>query len=339
MKTRVQEIDILRSIAIILIVCSHIGKFTHLTISDRLSGIFAFFGLSIFFFISGFLMYSNNNFITTNDMRLFFKNRVAKIYPLYWFSIITIYAMNKTDLNVVFSNNIDANKFVLLLNVLGLQGLISKSYDLSVWWFLGVILLYYLLFSIILYYSKDFKSVLKLSFLVALLFLFLRKEFNLIHIHFFSYYFVFIAGILSAAVNNLRSLKDVTISYLIFLLIFLSMSYFGVNTSNLTDINVRDVIFLIFIFIFTFFKTKFSFNGRFKFSLLFEKLADSSYSIYLFHIPVLTLFSKLLNLLTPSWYIYDYFMIFISIPFTLLSGYYIMKCFNKYYRKIIFKNI
>ncbi|KKG29202.1 acyltransferase family protein [Methanosarcina mazei] len=341
MKTRIQEIDALRSIAIIFIIFAHIDSFTNLTIFNKLAGIFAFFGLSIFFFISGFLMCSNNRFTTVKDINSFLKNRVAKIYPLYFFSIIIIYAMNKIGLNIPYSNDIAANKLLLLLNILGLQGLISENYNLSVWWFVGVILLYYFLFSIILLYSKSVRSLLIFSFLMGFILLFLRNEFNLIHTNVFNYYFIFIAGILSSTAESLTSLKKITLYYSIFLLTLLLISYAGIDTNTLADISKRDIIFLISAFIFTFFKINFSFNRRFKFSFLVDKLADSSYSIYLFHILILTLFKLLIDLLIPfeayNRYLPDYIIIFIGIPFTLFSGSFIMIKFNIFYKKLTFK--
>lgn len=341
MKTRIQEIDALRSIAIIFIIFAHIDSFTNLTIFDKLDSLFAFFGLSIFFFISGFLMYSNNRFTTAKDINSFFKKRVEKIYPLYLFSIITIYAMNNIGFDILYSNNISANNLLLILNTLCLQGLVPEEYNLFIWWFVGVILLYYFLFSIVLYYSKSNESLLIISFLMTFPLLFLWNEFKLIHVNVFNYYFIFIAGILSATVDGLSSLKKTTVSYSIFLLALLLTSYFKIDTSTLADISKSDIIFLILAFMFTFYKIKFVSNSRFKLPFFVGKLADSSYSIYLFHIPILAFFKLLLDFLIPleasNWHISDYTIIFVGVPFTLFFGYIIMIYFDIFYKKLAFK--
>lgn len=338
---RIQEIDALRSIAIILIVFSHIDSFTDFILFERLDAILAFFGLSIFFFISGFLMRFNNEFHTIKDIKYFLTNRASKIYPLYWFSIIIVYSMNRAGFDVIYSNSIAADKFLLLLNILGLQGFFPDSSSLSVWWFVGTILLYYLLFSIVLYCSRSVNSILIFSFLVILPLLFLKNEFNLIQSNVFSYYFIFIAGILSATTKNLRSLIEITISYSIFLLIFVLISFSGINTSCLADISKRDIAFLLFAFIFTWYKIEFSFKKIFKSSVLVEKLADSSYSLYLFHIPVLTAFKLFICLLIPlgvfNALIHDFFMLFLGIPFTLSIGYFIMIYFDIFHKKIMYE--
>lgn len=337
--SRVQEIDALRSIAIILIIFAHLDSFTDLKIFDKLDEILAFFGLSIFFFISGFLMRFNNELNNTRNISLFFKKRASKIYPLYWFSIVIIYIMNNVGFDIVYSNDIAGNKFLLLLNVMGLQGLIPDNSSLSLWWFVGVILLYYLLFSIILHYTRSVNSFLIFSYLVILPLLFLKNEFNLINSKVFSFYFIFIAGILSATAEDLKSLAKTTLSYSIFILAFILISFFGINTSYLADISKRDIAFLVFTFIFTWYKIEFSFKSKIKTSVLIEKLADSSYSIYLFHIPALTVFKLIIYLLIPLKFfgesIYDFLMLLLGIPFTLFSGYFVMIFFNKLYKKLI----
>lgn len=338
---RILEIDVLRSLAIILIILSHIDSFTNFIIFDTLDGVLAFFGLSIFFFISGFLMRFNNEFNAAKDIYSFFKNRASKIYPLYWFSIAVIYVMSEAGFDIIYSNDIAANKFLLILNVLGLQGLFSDNFSLSVWWFVGVILLYYFLFSVILYLSKNTSMFLTFSFLAVLPLLFLKNEFNLIHSNVFSYYFIFIAGILSATAKNLESLTQIAFSYTIFLLMFIAMSFLGINTSYLTDVSKRDIVFFVFTFIFTWYGTKFSFENRSCFSILIKKLADSSYSLYLFHIPVLTAFKLLIPISVPletfGESTYGWFILFSELIFTLLSGYYIMVYFNKFCVKYVYK--
>lgn len=283
-------------------------------------------------------MHSNNEFNTAKDIVSFLKRRASKIYPLYWFSIVIVYVMNKAGFCILYSNDIAANKFLLLLNVLGIQGLFFDNFSLSIWWFVGVILLYYFLFSIILYYSKGISNFLLFSFLVILPFLFLKNEFNLVNGELFNYYFIFIAGILSATVKNMGSLTKITLFYSVFLLTFVLMSFFRINTSYLVDISKRDFAFLIFAFIFTWYKIEFSFKNIFKPLLLIEKLADCSYSLYLFHIPVLTVFNLFINLLIPlgtfDESIHDYFMLFLGIPFTLFSGYFILIFFDNFYEKV-----
>ncbi|MCQ1535484.1 acyltransferase [Methanosarcina sp. KYL-1] len=338
MVSRFQEIDILRSMAIIFVIFAHIDSYTKLPILEKLDGTFAVLGLTIFFFISGFLMQLNNKFNTYGNIYSFFKKRATKIYPLYWLSIALICVMNRVGFDVLGSNDIDSDKFMLLLNVLGFQGFFSENYSLSIWWFVGVILLYYLLFSIILCYSKNIESLLIYSFFAVFPLLFLKNEFNMINVNVFVFYFIFIAGILSATAESLQSLKKITLFYSILLFVFLLLPYFGINADNLADIK-HDIFFLILLFVFTLYKIKTPRQSMFKLPKLVKNLADSSYSTYLFHIPILTVFETFVNSLIPlditNSYLSDYLTLFIGIPFTLFMGYYIMIYFNKLYEKLV----
>lgn len=338
--TRIQEIDILRSMAIILIIFAHMDSFTNIPILEKLDGTSAILGLSIFFFISGYLMRLNNKFSTHKDLIFFLKKRAKKIYPLYWVSIVIIVIMNKAGFDVLYSNNIAADKFLLFLNILGFQCFFSESYSLSIWWFIGVIMLYYFLFSIILYYSKSVVDLLAYSFFAIIPILFLKNKLNLINVNVFVFYFIFIAGILSATAKNVESLKMITSSYSIFLFVFLLFPYFGINPNYLADIR-HNILFLTILITFTLYKIKSPWQNTLKLPTSVKKIADSSYIIYLYHIPLLTLFEFFVNTLIPpnsiNSYLSSYLALFLGLPFTLFSGYYIMRYFNNFHEKLLHK--
>lgn len=60
MKKRIQELDTLRAFAIIFIIFAHIDSYTTVIFFDTWDNFFAFIGLSLFFFISGFLLPHTN---------------------------------------------------------------------------------------------------------------------------------------------------------------------------------------------------------------------------------------------------------------------------------------
>jgi peptidoglycan/LPS O-acetylase OafA/YrhL len=333
MGSRLQEIDILRSLAIIFIVFAHIDRFINLPIMEKLRGIFAVLGLSFFFFISGFLMKLNNNFNNNEEIFSFIKKRATKIYPMYWLSIFFVYIMNKLGFYSLFFNNIDTDKSLLLLNILGLQGIFSENYSLSIWWFVGVILLYYFVFSIVLYYSKNDTDLLIYSSLSVIFLLFLKNEFNLINVNVFIFYFAFLGGILSVTVESSVFLNKIVFFYSFLLILFLSLHHFGIDINNLVDIRYN-AIYLILLIFFILYKVKFLHKNIFKVPRMVQRLADSSYSIYLFHISILTLLEFFIGLLIPlntfNSCIKDYLMLFIGVPLTLFLCYYIKIQFSKF---------
>lgn len=75
MANHFQEIDILRSTAIVFVIFAHMDNFTNLPILASLDRTFAMLGLSIFFFISGFLMQVSNKFTTSKNFYSFLKKK------------------------------------------------------------------------------------------------------------------------------------------------------------------------------------------------------------------------------------------------------------------------
>src|SRR5665647_3499163 len=87
---RLFELDALRAVAITLIVFSHLIFFIKSTLFilavNSINFVFPvwFYGLSLFFFISGFVLHYTHPIISSRHGAIdFLKRRVARIYPLY----------------------------------------------------------------------------------------------------------------------------------------------------------------------------------------------------------------------------------------------------------------
>lgn len=89
MKEKILAFDLLRAIAILAILLTHstayLGyKYIRYTILI-FTPFFAKIGLSLFIFISGYLIHYNNSKISSiKDVLLFYKKRILRIFPLYW---------------------------------------------------------------------------------------------------------------------------------------------------------------------------------------------------------------------------------------------------------------
>jgi peptidoglycan/LPS O-acetylase OafA/YrhL len=153
---RVVELDILRAFAIIIIIFSHLSyflpniKLSYFTLGTGVSevNITAWFGVALFLFISGVVMYLNHpTFTQRNDWTDFFKKRVIRIFPLYWLAIALAFV-----LGLQYASR--SNALVVLL---GLQGFLSPRLgtDKGVWWFIGVILVLYATYPLIAVLASD----------------------------------------------------------------------------------------------------------------------------------------------------------------------------------------
>src|SRR5450756_623889 len=89
---RLPELDIIRAFAICLIVFSHFPPLSTLYIDGSAKLWCATFGLALFLFLSGFTLYRSNSITSVADVRLFYKKRIIRIYPLYVL-IIAVYVL------------------------------------------------------------------------------------------------------------------------------------------------------------------------------------------------------------------------------------------------------
>jgi peptidoglycan/LPS O-acetylase OafA/YrhL len=152
---RVVELDILRAVAIIIIIFAHFNfflpnvQFSNFAVGTVIHTTIISFGVALFLFISGFVLYLNHpSFPQGNGLADFFKKRVLRIFPLYWLAIATQVATGTQ-----FASRIDA-----LVVVLGLQGFLSPRFVTNIflyWWFIGVILVLYTIYPLIISLASD----------------------------------------------------------------------------------------------------------------------------------------------------------------------------------------
>lgn len=110
-------------------------------------------GLGLFFFISGFLLYYNYKNVKLGELKNFYYKRAIRIYPLYWFALfVTFFWMIYAFGFISFPPNQETAMLgfkTILIAFLGFHGLTAIGFNISPFWFVGVILVYYLLYPII----------------------------------------------------------------------------------------------------------------------------------------------------------------------------------------------
>ena len=194
---RLCELDCLRAIAILLIVMVHSGAYaSHLRVP---AGAFlAELGLSVFFFISGYALTANYGAIrNAQDVRRFLVKRVLKIYPLYLpalFSFVVLFhywgLWHRWDITPVIPTTI--------AHVLGSQVLLSPVVTpINTLWFVGCIVLYYLVYLALARYGCSNKRLIVTSIVVFLLFTAIKVMTGLVEYRFFYYYPVFVGSVVA----------------------------------------------------------------------------------------------------------------------------------------------
>lgn len=158
-KERLKYVDVIRFIAVCLIVISHFNLSLpvadisiygnpYLVKSEFLHGSFGTLGVSLFFIISGVTLYYNYG--DEIDVKQFMKKRFLGIYPTFWCSYILVFLI------LFFKNKqfwfVDVPKWRFGLTLLGMDGYfryLGNNFYLIGEWFLGCIIIFYILFPVL----------------------------------------------------------------------------------------------------------------------------------------------------------------------------------------------
>ena len=237
LKERILEIDLLRTISIMIVVLMiHIPNnyaYNFYIELDRYTGFLLHtlgidVALGSFAFLSGFGLYiqkSNREINSSEKLLTFFKKRFLRIYPLYWIALVLFFFF--------FDFYWGMNVIYLIAHFVGLQMIFAPLFSPPIWtlWFIGIIVIYYLIF-ILLSYLGSIKRIIPASLVILAFFLFLHFNYNLVEYRLFVYYPTFIIGIIIAEVyrspyfSNIKE-KLTNIHHLIPLLIMICSIIIG----------------------------------------------------------------------------------------------------------------
>jgi len=154
-KERIFYLDFIRCISVIAIVIFHfncsiqshsiVGK--EILLTNYVNGSLGQIGVSLFFTISGAaLMYTYKENFSTKE---FFKKRFISLYPMFWIAYCSAF-LYFFYINTAINHSVSKKTFVL--TILGMDGYLSyiiPNFYILGEWFLGCIILIYLLFPIL----------------------------------------------------------------------------------------------------------------------------------------------------------------------------------------------
>jgi peptidoglycan/LPS O-acetylase OafA/YrhL len=231
---RLLELDILRAVSILMIVFFHLpydlGIYSNSVpiqtpfywFATRVISLGAPFGLTLFFFLSGFAIDFNNKGIASQaDIMAFFRKRAKRIYPLYWVSVVlglviflTLTPLVHTDVLaiIVGASPPDLGSYnfygTFTILFLGAQVLLYPRFISTTGiWFIGTILIFYLLYPIIAHFGKnDVVRVILVSVALFCGMLVVYFALNVVgYAQMYTFFGSFVVGIIASKANLLRS--------------------------------------------------------------------------------------------------------------------------------------
>jgi peptidoglycan/LPS O-acetylase OafA/YrhL len=343
LKGRFLGLDILRTIAIILVLVSHSNSilgFKDVLINKFLGS----FGVEIFFILSGYLICKT---IIENDdtsinliqkTKIFYLKRFLRIVPNYYISILIFFLANmygRGSINLFADGNL-IPYFSFSQNLFCADPMIFP-----VAWSLSVEIWFYTLIPIVIYLFKPtirlfLWIIVVLTVLKAFLFYGFYEKVNLFTTVITRIDSIFFGGLLfiSRTKSDLKKLNNYIL--LIVTTLFIALSYLNLNQILINhNVNyiflLKSIHFLLLDFgiamLFTFFlkiKHKNFLNKIFKFT------ADISYSLYLYHFAILI---QINHHLGNGVYAYKRFWLY-SVVFSIVMYFSIEKPINYLKNKI-----
>ncbi|SHE71459.1 acyltransferase family protein [Chryseobacterium vrystaatense] len=297
---KISQITFTRFLAALAIVISHFNKDMFVYKTDYIADIFlkANVGVSYFFILSGFIMIVAYHKKQKIEYLEYYKNRFARIYPLYVLGLLLYLVTRYSGFSVGNA----------LLYLLGLQSWIpGKAMILNFpGWSISVEFLFYLIFPLLYnyFYSKKNKSI----WIAAIVLWVITQVFSHLFVaspsykgphtesHEFLYYFPlmhvseFMVGNLAGLffTNNFKQRNYDIPVILIFAAIMIALIFVPLFYHN----GLMAVLFIPLIILL-------SRNNGFVTKLFslkpLEYLGEASYAVYITHIPVLYILRELLK--------------------------------------------
>lgn len=210
MKNRIIAFDFLRALAIVMIIPAHLSNFLSTSYGKlalyAADPYFANMGLGLFIFMSGYLLYYNNNAIHSfQNVLSFYRKRLLRIFPLYWaaiavFTFVFFIFAPKINSGFVFPNAEHVFSFCnVIVHILGLQIFLAPAYasPMLTLYFIGLIIVFYMIYPLMIMLSKNSKQLVFYSSLIFIGFLLISRTFNIIDPRFFMFFPTFVFGILT----------------------------------------------------------------------------------------------------------------------------------------------
>jgi len=312
-KVKIDSLDLLRASAIVYIVGI-------LHINDYINGYLIFPGegvvtesfLSIFVFISGYLLAINNRLISNKDeVKFFARKRFFRLYPLYFFALLLFWFCSFMSVKSLIVH-------ALLLNIL-----IGKS--IPTLWFVSMICFYYLLFPIIVMGYALKRTLLIIGIIISTMVLVHAKT-GLIDMRLIIYMPSFVFGVIVGKHNFLEKFHKfntiVLSSFSVFIL--LSYQYLQFPDSQWREFN-QVLLMLAVIPSSILFGDKLAMHIN---KYLYKNLAYASFCMYLFHRIIYFILTNIYS--SPSQPVMFAYLFFLGVPLIYIISFIFQKKYDKY---------
>lgn len=337
-KNRILQFDLMRSLAIFIILIYHLPGYSYNFFSLGFIGIKTdpavlreftrYFGLGLFIFLSGYLAnLKQRSFADSSEIKKFIKRKLLRIVPPYYLALIMfcyVYEISE-PLNIA-------------AHFLGLQLILASQFirPAPTLWFIGLILVYYATY--IFAKAEKFNDKVKLVVLVLLpIAIFaLNTALNVMDLRIVLYYGIFVLGLYSGKRDIYKSINSfhMVVATLVFIVIMLIHNDYTFLTNPFYTLG-SFVIVNVFMFIITGLTYKgcmhFSKNIKHKHIKWVEVISYSSFCMFLFHRLVWSIMVDILDVapITLNEHAVALILATIGIPIIIFLSYSVQRLYDR----------
>jgi peptidoglycan/LPS O-acetylase OafA/YrhL len=292
------EIDTLRAIAVLAVIINHIDK-------SWLTG--GFLGVDMFFVISGFVVTASLQNKNTQPFKSFitsfYKKRFKRLYPgligcLFIFSIFTFlfFGVNDVYIKTAFNALFGISNIYLAFQEADYFSISSESNPFTHTWSLGVEEQFYLLFPILFYFIRS-KNKLVASLVVLSILSFLAFYLTAAKNSMWAFYLMpgrfwqFALGSIIFTIPQLNFKKNLPKDLIILPLVILFTTLATVEAFSMLS-----AVIISFATAFSLFIIKETPERRYMGLKPLLKIGLYSYSLYLYHWPIMVFFKQTISL-------------------------------------------
>ena len=323
---RIHELDILRSLALVLLFLHHGGLYgvEVLQMSTKfLQPYIGCFIVGAFIFLAGYLSAVTIKKYPKPDRFRYLKSRFLRIYPPYLVALVLFILLLEVQVSLR----------ELIVHILGLQILLAPLVGTPIFtlWFVGMILLFFYQF---FFLQLKFESISGLILSIMLILggsIILNFWFQLFEFRFFIFFPIFAVGILCERINILPVLMTSRFMLIDKLVFFILGTIFMALANSRTGMSLTFISVLgTDLFILTSIMLVLSLAKKVvdaKIGLgLFTFISVSSYFAFLFHRPIWKILTCFINFRSHN--LLFLYTVIVGTPIVIIVSYYLQKTYN-----------
>lgn len=314
------RVDFIRVICIFWVVCvAHMDEYAQIDLSSPIIITCTKIILSVLFYISGWCC-RQKEYNSRNEIAVFFKKRLIRIYPLYFFALVAMVVVS-----YLFGYDYATGRSRIIAGILLVGGFTSPP--IAALYFVNILMFFYVITPMLKYNSKK-KAIISLSIIIFVLILLRRNWIFKIDYRIIYYLPVYFFGLNSNLFNgeNIYKKKKKLLDYVTYILAVVAFCGYAVLL-ECNEFMFKWLFEIVALWLLSI-SSLIILNPakdlqKVKYRKQIELLSYSSFCLYLFHRQVFSVLCYYFGKLNP------FFAYIIVCPLVVIIAFFIQKIYDE----------